>query len=242
MNQRFQINKKANLIRAKLLIFSNNELNLNKKNQKKFLINSKSLESYENKIEDYIITEHNSYIYLNEENEKKNNNSPDLYYEYSLLRNSSPVLLKTKRMRLTKHPDKISCRKLSDSIEIHIKRTEKKRKEMENSIKFLRNLSNQYKSTVEIDTLNKNNKKNFHKKKKKKINFNITQIDLNKYKFNINEDKKSDKSIIKLHKMWKSKNRSCSKKKIKNQNKTVNNEIFEKNEFYSMRDYKKLLF
>ena len=79
MNQRFQINKKANLIRAKLLIFSNNELNLNKKNQKKFLINSKSLESYENKIEDYIITEHNSYIYLNEENEKKNNNSPDLY-------------------------------------------------------------------------------------------------------------------------------------------------------------------
>ena len=41
MNQRFQINKKANLIRAKLLIFSNNELNLNKKNQKKFLINSK---------------------------------------------------------------------------------------------------------------------------------------------------------------------------------------------------------
>ena len=217
MNERCQLNPKANLIREKLLIFSNNELTINKKtNKKNFMINSKSLESYENKFEDYIIIEQDSYIYLNEENENKykNNNSPDLYYEYSLLKNSSPVLLKTKRMRLTKHPDSISCRKLSDSIEIHVKRTEKKRKEMENSIKFLRNLSNQYKSTVEIDTLNKNNKKNFHKKKKK-INFNITQIDLNKYKFNINEDKKSDKSIIKLHKMWKSKNRSCSKKKSK---------------------------
>ncbi len=244
MNQRCKYNQKANIIREKLLIFSNNELTINKKtNKKNFMINSKSLESYENKFEDYIIIERDSYIYLNEENDNKytNINSPDLYYEYSLLKNSSPVLLKTKRMRLTKHPDSISCRKLSDSIEIHVKRTEKKRKEMENSIKFLRNLSNQYKSTVEIDTLNKNNKKNFHKKKKK-INFNITQIDLNKYKFNINKDKKSDKSIIKLHKMWKSKNRSCSKKKIKNQNKTVNNEIFEKNEFYSMRDYKKLLF
>ena len=162
MNQRCKYNQKANIIREKLLIFSNNELTINKKtNKKNFMINSKSLESYENKFEDYIIIERDSYIYLNEENDNKytNNNSPDLYYEYSLLKNSSPVLLKTKRMRLTKHPDSISCRKLSDSIEIHVKRTEKKRKEMENSIKFLRNLSNQYKSSVEIDTLNKNNKK-----------------------------------------------------------------------------------
>ena len=238
MNQRFQINKKANLIRAKLLIFSNNELNLNKKNQKKFLINSKSLESYENKIEDYIITEHNSYIYLNEENEKKNNNSPDLYYEYSLLRNSSPVLLKTKRMRLTKHPDKISCRKLSDSIEIHIKRTEKKRKEMENNIKFLRNLSNQYKSFVEIEHL-KINKCNSNKKKKKKNTHN-SQLHLSKYKFN-NDDKKSDKSIIKLHKMYKSKKKSCSKRK-KNQNICINNDIFGRTEVFSMRDCKNFYF
>ena len=159
MNQRCQYNQKANIIREKLLIFSNNELTINKKtNKKNFMINSKSLESYENKIEDYIIIEQDSYIYLNEENDNKytNNNSPDLYYEYSLLRNSSPVLLKTKRMRLTKHPEQISCRKLSDSIEFHIKRTETKKKEMENNIKFLRNLSNELKSLKSIYPKKKN--------------------------------------------------------------------------------------
>ena len=244
MNERCQLNPKANLIREKLLIFSNNELKINKKtNKKNFMINSKSLESYENKFEDYIIIEQDSYIYLNEENENKykNNNSPDLYYEYSLLKNSSPVLLKTKRMRLTKHPDSISCRKLSDSIEIHVKRTETKRKEMEKNIKFLRNLSNQYKSFVEINSLNNNHKCNFYQKKKK-INLHNSQVHLNKYKYNINEDKKNDKSVIKLHKMWKSKKNNCSKKKIKHQNKRINNDIFGKTEVFSMRDSKNFYF
>ena len=241
MNQRCKYNQKANIIREKLLIFSNNELTINKKtNKKNFMINSKSLESYENKFEDYIIIERDSYIYLNEENDNKytNNNSPDLYYEYSLLKNSSPVLLKTKRMRLTKHPDSISCRKLSDSIEIHVKRTEKKRKEMENSIKFLRNLSNQYKSFVEIEHL-KINKCNSNKTKKKKNTHN-SQLHLSKYKFN-NDDKKSDKSIIKLHKMYKSKKKSCSKRK-KNQNICINNDIFGRTEVFSMRDCKNFYF
>ena len=59
INTKFH-NLKANIIREKLLIFSNEELQINKKNHRNnFLINSKPLESYENKYDNYIIIKHN---------------------------------------------------------------------------------------------------------------------------------------------------------------------------------------
>ena len=58
INPKILKNKKANIIREKLLIFSNKELQINKKNHdNNFLINSKPLESYENVCENYIIIE-----------------------------------------------------------------------------------------------------------------------------------------------------------------------------------------
>ena len=129
-------NLKANIIREKLLIFSNEELQINKKNNRNnFLINSKPLESYEKKYDNYIIIEHYSFIHLKDENNKLQNKDP------------SPILLKTKKMRLTKHPDKIHPRKLSDSIELTIRRSQSKNKIIENNIKYLRNLSKNFKST-----------------------------------------------------------------------------------------------
>ena len=179
----FTINSKANEIREKLLIITNKELKQNKIIQnKKIMINSKSLESYEKIFENYIIIEYDSFIYLNDDNEFDNkNNYPDLYQNNNFLNNNSPIKVKTKRMRLTKHPEQISCRKLSDSIEFHIKRTETKKKISE-KIRKKKIKSNDltfYDKTI----LNKENTKNDEK----------------------------ETNIIQLHKMWETHKKNFSK-------------------------------
>ena len=235
----FTINSKANEIREKLLIITNKELQQNKIIQnKKFMINSKSLESYEKIFENYIIIEYDSFIYLNDDNEFDNkNNYPDLYQNNNFLNNNSPIKVKTKRMRLTKHPEQISCRKLSDSIEFHIKRTETKKKEMENKIKFLRNLSNELKSLKAIYP----KKKIGEKIRKKKIKSNdLTFYDktiLNKE--NTKNDEK-ETNIIQLHKMWETHKKNFSK--INSRNNIFKNDLFLKNDIYSTREFEILNF
>ena len=240
INTKFH-NLKANIIREKLLIFSNEELQINKKNHRNnFLINSKPLESYENKYDNYIIIEHNSFIYLKDENNKLQNkkDSPDSFYKYNVFQDPSPILLKTKKMRLTKHPDKVYPRKLSDSIELTIRRTQTKNTIMESDIKYLRNLSKNFKSFNKIkQVITKRN--NSEKLRKKKIQKNLQY---NSYVYNNkNEESKEsieEDSIIKLHKMWKTHKKKYYTKKTSRKQliKILKNNYYMKTEAYSMRD------
>ena len=114
-------NLKANEFREKLLKFTYEELKKIKESQPKdFLINSKSLETYEKNFENYIVVENDNII-------DNKDNSPVLFYKYDFLKNSSPILIKSK-IRLTKHPEKKSTRKLTDTIEINIKKSRHKYK------------------------------------------------------------------------------------------------------------------
>ena len=173
-------NLKANEFREKLLKFTYKELKKIKESQPKdFLINSKSLETYEKNFENYIVVENDNII-------DNKDNSPVLFYKYDFLKNSSPILIKSK-IRLTKHPEKKSTRKLTD-------------------IKYLRNLSNQLKknkSNIKRKYSGKINKKKFNK------TINIT--------YTYREDNKdNENSIIKLHKISKLKKKKNSFKKARN--------------------------
>ena len=232
-------NLKANIIREKLLIFSNEELQINKKNNRNnFLINSKPLESYEKKYDNYIIIEHYSFIHLKDENNKLQNkdDSPDSFFQHNQFKDPSPILLKTKKMRLTKHPDKIHPRKLSDSIELTIRRSQSKNKIIENNIKYLRNLSKNFKSTKIKKIIPQRNYS--EKLRRKKIHNNLNSYICNDKNEETKESIEEEDCIIKLHKMQKShKKKYYSKKTSRKQLiKIMNNHNYMETEVYSMRE------
>ena len=232
-------NLKANIIREKLLIFSNEELQINKKNNRNnFLINSKPLESYEKKYDNYIIIEHYSFIHLKDENNKLQNkdDSPDSFFQHNQFKDPSPILLKTKKMRLTKHPDKIHPRKLSDSIELTIRRSQSKNKIIENNIKYLRNLSKNFKSTKIKKIIPQRNYS--EKLRKKKIHNNLNSYICNDKNEETKESIEEEDCIIKLHKMWKSHKKKYYTKKTSRKQliKIMNNHNYMETEVYSMRE------
>ena len=209
-------NLKANEFREILLKFTYKELKKIKESQPKdFLINSKSLETYEKNFENYIVVENDNII-------DNKDNSPVLFYKYDFLKNSSPILIKSK-IRLTKHPEKKSTRKLTDTIEINIKKTNTKKIEIKNNIKYLRNLSNQLKknkSNIKRKYSGKINKKKFNK------TINIT--------YTYREDNKdNENSIIKLHKISKLKKKKNSFKKARNK---FIFDFLKKSDFLTKRD------
>ncbi len=210
-------NLKANEFREKLLKFTYEELKKIKESQTKdFLINSKSLETYEKNFENYIVVENDNII-------DNKDNSPVLFYKYDFLKNSSPILIKSK-IRLTKHPEKKkSTRKLTDTIEINIKKSNTKKIEITKNIKYLRNLSNQLKknkSKIKRKYSGKINKKKFNK------TINIT--------YTYREDNKdNENSIIKLDKISKLKKKKNSFKKSRNK---YVFDLLKKSDFLTKRD------
>ena len=244
INPKILKNKKANIIREKLLIFSNKELQINKKNHdNNFLINSKPLESYENVCENYIIIEHYSFIYLKDENNKfqNKNDSPESFYSYNPLKDPSPILIKSKKMRLTKHPEQICPRKLSDSIELTI-RSKSKHKIIEDNIKYLRNLSKHFKSFNKIKKIfPKRNNSEVLRRKKMHKHYNLSPFIHNDRKDDSKEPIEEENSIIKLHKMWKThKKKYYTKKTTRDELRKIMGNNYLDTEVYSIREPKNM--
>ena len=92
-NKKLNITTKANIIRTKLLISINKELN-SKIVKKDFLINSKSIETYFNEFENYVIVERD--IITNSQKDYKRLKEKDelpLYLVKLNLNESSPINL-----------------------------------------------------------------------------------------------------------------------------------------------------
>ena len=144
-NNKLDLSFKANYIRTKLLILINKELNNHDKN-KDFLINSKSIESYFNEFENYVIVERD--IITNSQKDYKRLKEKDelpLYLVKLNLKESSPINLNVaKKLRLTKNPDFYSKKCLSGKCELND--LEKDKKLVEINIRYLRTFCNLLKS------------------------------------------------------------------------------------------------
>ena len=235
-NKKLNITTKANIIRTKLLISINKELNT-KIVKKDFLINSKSIETYFNEFENYVIVERD--IITNSQKDYKRLKEKDelpLYLVKLNLNESSPINLNVaKKMRLTKNPDFFVKKGFSGKGEFNNLEKDKK---VEINIRYLRTFCNLLKSNIIITDRKKNRNKSqiLRRKKFSRKDCNNCNIELNnllkKEKEKEKEDKKyksynTNDNIIKLHKMWD--NDETSNNKNSNSNKRVDNKKNKRN-------------
>ena len=235
-NKKLNITTKANNIRTKLLISINKELNT-KIVKKDFLINSKSIETYFNEFENYVIVERD--IITNSQKDYKRLKEKDelpLYLVKLNLNESSPINLNVaKKMRLTKNPDFFVKKGFSGKGEFNNLEKDKK---VEINIRYLRTFCNLLKSNIIITDRKKNRNKSqiLRRKKFSRKDCNNCNIELNnllkKEKEKEKEDKKyksynTNDNIIKLHKMWD--NDETSNNKNSNSNKRVDNKKNKRN-------------
>ena len=233
-NNKLDLSFKANYIRTKLLILINKELNNNNQN-KDFLINSKSIESYFNEFENYVIVERD--IITNSQKDYKRLKEKDelpLYLVKLNLNESSPINLNVaKKMRLTKNPDFFVKKGFSGKGEFNNLEKDKK---VEINIRYLRTFCNLLKSNIIITDRKKNRNKSqiLRRKKFSRKDCNNCNIELNNLlkKEKEKEDKKyksynTNDNIIKLHKMWD--NDETSNNKNSNSNKRVDNKKNKRN-------------
>ena len=233
-NKKLNITTKANNIRTKLLISINKELNT-KIVKKDFLINSKSIETYFNEFENYVIVERD--IITNSQKDYKRLKEKDelpLYLVKLNLNESSPINLNVaKKMRLTKNPDFFVKKGFSGKGEFNNLEKDKK---VEINIRYLRTFCNLLKSNIIITDRKKNRNKSqiLRRKKFSRKDCNNCNIELNNLlkKEKEKEDKKyksynTNDNIIKLHKMWD--NDETSNNKNSNSNKRVDNKKNKRN-------------
>ena len=235
-NKKLNITTKANIIRTKLLISINKELN-SKIVKKDFLINSKSIETYFNEFENYVIVERD--IITNSQKDYKRLKEKDelpLYLVKLNLNESSPINLNVaKKMRLTKNPDFFVKKGFSGKGEFNNLEKDKK---VEINIRYLRTFCNLLKSNIIITDRKKNRNKSeiLRRKKFSRKDCNNCNIELNnllkKEKEKEKEDKKyksynTNDNIIKLHKMWD--NDETSNNNNSNSNKRVDNKKNKRN-------------
>ena len=235
-NKKLNITTKANIIRTKLLISINKELN-SKIVKKDFLINSKSIETYFNEFENYVIVERD--IITNSQKDYKRLKEKDelpLYLVKLNLNESSPINLNVaKKMRLTKNPDFFVKKCLSGKGEFNNLEKDKK---VEINIRYLRTFCNLLKSNIIITDRKKNRNKSqiLRRKKFSRKDCNNCNIELNNLLKKEKEKEKEDKNyknyntndnIIKLHKMWD--NDETSNNNNSNSNKRVDNKKNKRN-------------
>ena len=235
-NKKLNITTKANNIRTKLLISINKELNT-KIVKKDFLINSKSIETYFNEFENYVIVERD--IITNSQKDYKRLKEKDelpLYLVKLNLNESSPINLNVaKKMRLTKNPDFFVKKGFSGKGEFNNLEKDKK---VEINIRYLRTFCNLLKSNIIITDRKKNRNKSqiLRRKKFSRKDCNNCNIELNNLLKKEKEKEKEDKNyknyntndnIIKLHKMWD--NDETSNNKNSNSNKRVDNKKNKRN-------------
>ena len=209
-NKKLNITTKANNIRTKLLISINKELNT-KIVKKDFLINSKSIETYFNEFENYVIVERD--IITNSQKDYKRLKEKDelpLYLVKLNLKESSPINLNVaKKLRLTKNPDFYSKKCLSGKCELND--LEKDKKLVEINIRYLRTFCNLLKSN-NIIIERKNNgirnksqiirRKKFSRQDCNNGNYELKNL-LNKENKNFYcYNNKNNDNIIQLYKMW----------------------------------------
>ena len=205
-NNKLDLSFKANYIRTKLLILINKELNNNNQN-KDFLINSKSIESYFNEFENYVIVERD--IITNSQKDYKRLKEKDelpLYLVKLNLKESSPII-NTKKMTLTKNPDFSYHRSYSHNSNI-CEKEKKMKKKIEYNIRYLREfcLLLKSKKTIGKTISMERNKSLIIRRKKfpiKDSNKKLKDLLNKNNEININKDKNSqlnDKNVISLHK------------------------------------------
>ena len=205
-NNKLDLSFKANYIRTKLLILINKELNNNNQN-KDFLINSKSIESYFNEFENYVIVERD--IITNSQKDYKRLKEKDelpLYLVKLNLKESSPII-NTKKMTLTKNPDFSYHRSYSHNSNI-CEKEKKMKKKIEYNIRYLREfcLLLKSKKTIGKTISMERNKSLIIRRKKfpiKDSNKKLKDLLHKNNEININKDKNSqlnDKNVISLHK------------------------------------------
>ena len=185
----------ANNIRTNLLIYVHNELISNQNNN--ILINSKHTDTYCKKFENYVIVERDT-ITSSEKEYKilKERDELPLFLVKLNLNENIPVILKTKKIKLTKNPNKNHS---LDSCELY---KNKDKKQFENNIRYLRTFSHLLKSNTPLfkkqDSINKY--KSTIKRRKK-----YCQKDsCSKLKFLLNIDKEENQ--IKFQKVRSDKN------------------------------------
>ena len=197
----------ANNIRTNLLICINKELKEKNHHTKKFLINSKPLETYCNEFENYVIVERD--IIANSQKVYKKLKEKDelpLYLVKLNLKESSPII-NTKKMTLTKNPDFSYHRSYSHNSNI-CEKEKKMKKKIEYNIRYLREfcLLLKSKKTIGKTISMERNKSLIIRRKKfpiKDSNKKLKDLLNKNNEININKDKNSqlnDKNVISLHK------------------------------------------